>query len=238
MRRFRRMKMNSIKTVGLVIADTDEYVHIENAFPNATNKSVKGLKGHTVSIDTSSGTVTLRTVCSGIGKVNAAIAATLIADECDVIVNAGLSGGFGDAATCGLIAGTEFVEHDFDLTAIGYAASQKPGQTQRLRSDETLLSDLLLKFPFVSSGLFVTGDSFICSGEKHDALVKNFNPIACDMESAAIAEVAARFNKPYLSLRMVSDGANDDSPDTYTDVLKCDRADGWLGLVLDWLKTL
>lgn len=230
--------MNNIKTIGLVIADKDEYIHIENAFYDAESKPVQGLKGHVIRLKTATGEVTLRTVCSGIGKVYAATAAALIADECDIIINAGLSGGFGDAVKYGLIAGTTFIEHDFDLTAVGYAPAQKPGLTEALKSDEALLNDVLSKFPYVKSGVFVTGDSFICSGEKHDDLARLFDPIACDMESAAVASVAALFNKPYLSLRMVSDGADDASVDTYTDTLKCDRADGWLGLVLDWVKTL
>lgn len=230
--------VNNIKTIGLVVADKDEYIHVEKQYPNALNAPVQSLIGHKINISTSSGNVLLRTVCSGIGKVNAAIAAALIADECDIIINAGLSGGFGDAGKYGLVAGTDFIEHDFDLSAIGYKPSQKPGQPETLCSDKVMLNDVLAKFPFVKSGVFVTGDSFICSKEKHDELLEAFNPIACDMESAAVAAVAKLFNKPYLSLRMVSDGANDDSSDVYTETLKTDGADGWLDLVVSWIKTL
>lgn len=230
--------MNNIKTIGLVIADKDEYIHIENSFPKAESCNVNGLISHKIIIETKSGSVTLRTICSGIGKVNATIAATIIADECDLIINAGLSGGFGNMGKLGLVAGTKFLEHDFDLSAIGYEVSKKPGQTEVLKSDEHLLKDLLNKFPYVKSGVFVTGDSFICTAEKHDELAKLFDPVACDMESAAVAAVAALFKKPYLSLRMVSDGANDDSADTYTETLKGTEADGWLDLTLKWIKTL
>lgn len=231
--------MTDIRRIGIIIADSDEYVHIESALKEwLVPDCVNGLKGHTATVPTKGGSVKIYTVCSGIGKVNAAIAASLIADRCDVIVNAGLSGGFQNAKKYDLVVGTEFYEHDFDLTAIGYKPSQKPGQTAVLTSNDELVNDLISKFPFVKKGVFVTGDSFICDKERHDALSELFNPIACDMESAAVAEVAHRFAKPYLSLRMVSDGADEDSADTYTDTLHCDRADGWFNLLIDWIKSL
>jgi len=231
--------MADVKRIGIVIADSDEYVHIERALDEWLKpQSICGLKGHTATVPTKSGSVELHIICSGIGKVNAAIAATLIADKCDIIVNAGLSGGFGDAKKYDLVVGTALYEHDFDLTAIGYKPSQKPGQNEPLECDTALVEDVKRKFPFVRTGAFVTGDSFICDKEKHDALSELFNPVACDMESAAVAEVASRFNKPYISIRMVSDGADDNSADTYTDTLHCDRADGWFNLLIDWIKSL
>ena len=231
--------MTDLKKLGLVIADSDEYVHIEKALGECLAPcDVCGLMGHKAVLLTKNGEVELRIICSGIGKVNAAIAATLIVNECDVIVNAGLSGGFGDVKKYDLVVGTLFYEHDFDLTAIGYKPSQKPGQTEILSADNALVDDIVAKFPFVKAGAFVTGDSFICDKNKHDALSQLFNPVACDMESAAVAEVAKRFNKPFVSIRMVSDGADDNSAETYTDTLHCNRADGWFNLLIDWIKSL
>lgn len=231
--------MTDIKRIGVVIADIDEYVHIEKALCEyLVDNKLCGLIGHSATVPTESGSVKLTIICSGIGKVNAAIAATLIAGECDVIVNAGLSGGFGGAKKYDLVIGTKFYEHDFDLTAIGYKPSQKPGQTEALTADSTLVDDIKSKFPIVKLGSFVTGDSFVCEKAKHDALSELFNPIACDMESAAVAEVARKFNKPFVSMRMVSDGADDNSADTYTDTLHCDKADGWFNLLIDWIKSL
>ena len=84
----------------------------------------------------------------------------------------------------------------------------------------------------------VSGSVFISSKEKHDFLKENFNPIACDMESAAVGYVANRFDIPFVSIRMVSDGADDDSAATYTDTLGCDVADCWVKLTFDWIKSL
>ena len=235
--------MNDLKNdtinIGLVIADTDEYVQVLNTFGSELKENnIAGLTSHTVSLKGEKSDIVLRTVCSGIGKVNAAAAAALIADESDIIINAGLSGGFTAAEKYDLVVGTEFIEHDFDLTAIGYAPSVKPGNEGRLYADSKLNSDIIKKFPFVKSGTFVTGDSFICTKERHDALSEMFNPIACDMESAAVAHAAALFGKPFVSIRLISDGANDDSTGNYSDTLHCDRAGSWLALTVAWLKTL
>lgn len=235
--------MNTLKknklNIGLVIADTDEYIQVLNTFGNdLAENSVAGLTSHTVFIEGENSDIILKTVCSGIGKVNAATAAALIADESDIIINAGLSGGFSTAEKYDLVVGNEFIEHDFDLTAIGYAPSVKPGNEGRLYADSKLNNDIIKKFPFVKSGTFVTGDSFICTKEKHDALAEMFNPIACDMESAAVAHAAALFGKPFVSVRLISDGANDASTDNYSDTLHCDRAGSWLAVTVAWLKTL
>lgn len=225
--------------VSLVIADIDEYVQVENCFNGELRPlKVAGLTAHIVDFEGENSHIVLTTVCSGIGKVNAASAAALVADDCDILINAGLSGGFSDTEKYDLVLGTRFIEHDFDLTAIGYAPSVKPGNEGELLADAALCSDILSKFPFVRSGTFVTGDSFICTKEKHDQLAKLFDPIACDMESAAVAHVAAMFSKPYVSVRLISDGANDDSTENYSDTLHCDRAGSWLALVIGWLKTL
>lgn len=230
---------NELFTVGIVIADKDEYVHIDKFIgKDASAFEIQGIFGHTADIKANGHDIRVRTVCSGIGKVNAAVAATLLADGCDMLISAGLSGGFGDAKKHDIVLGTKFYEHDFDLTAIGYKPAQKPGDNEPIEAARELNDDILKKFPFVKSGVFVTGDSFVSSKEKHDFLKDAFNPVACDMESAAVGYVAQRFDIPFVSVRMVSDGADDDSAATYTDTLGCDVADRWVKLTFDWIRSL
>ncbi len=226
-------------TVGIVIADKDEYVHVMKELgTDAVACDICGLIGHTAVLHANGHDIRVRTVCSGIGKVNAAVAATLLADGCDLLINAGLSGGFNGTKKYDIVLGTSFVEHDFDLTAIGYKLAEKPGQTEKLVSAKELNDDLCRKYPFIKQGVFITGDTFVSSKEQHDFLSKTFDPIACDMESAAVGRVAEIFDIPYVSVRMVSDGADDDSAETYTDTLGCDTADRWAKAVFGWLRSL
>lgn len=230
---------NQYFTVGLVIADKDEYVHLEKFLePDAAAVSIQGLVGHTFTVKGKTQNIRVRTICTGIGKVNATVGATLLAEGSDMLLSAGLSGGFDETSKNDIVLGTRFYEHDFDLTTIGYELSQKSHNDKPIVSACELNSDIVKKFPFVKQGVFVTGDCFISSKEKHDFLKKTFNPIACDMESAAVGYVASVFDLPFVSLRMVSDGANDDSAKAYADTLGCDTADLWLKIVFDWIKSL
>ncbi|MFR7854173.1 MAG: hypothetical protein ACLU40_00910 [Acutalibacteraceae bacterium] len=94
--------------VSLVIADIDEYVQVENCFKGKLRPlKVAGLKAHTVDFEGENSHIVLTTVCSGIGKVNAASAAALVAGDSDILINAGLSGGFSDTEKYDLVLGTD-----------------------------------------------------------------------------------------------------------------------------------
>lgn len=230
---------NNFKNIAILIADIEEYKHIEVTLGNCAKRDdFHGLLSHTVDFEIKSGLISLRTICFGIGKVNAALAAAFVTDGFDLIVNTGLSGGFNGVNKYDLIVGTSFVEHDFDLTPIGYKRGQKPNEEVFASADNSLINDVLTKFPFVKAGIFATGDCFVCSKQQHDMIADEFSPIACDMESAVIARISNKYNIPYISLRMVSDGADDDSAQTYSDTLTGDRANGWLNVTLDWIKSL
>lgn len=225
--------------VAIVVADKDEYIHIENMFSDCLiADNIGSLLGHKFNLKGNNRNINVKTICSGIGKVDAAAATALLGPDYDLIVNIGLSGGFEGSKKHDIIIGDKFYEHDFDLTGIGYALGQKPGQPLCINADEKYLNDIITKYPFVKKGAFVTGDSFVCSKEQHDLLKEKFAPIACDMESAAVGYAASLLNIPFISLRMVSDGADDSSADNYTETLYGANADSYVKLLFDWLKTL
>ena len=61
-------------TVGIVIADKDEYVHvIKELGDEAEALDIMGLIGHTAILHTNGHDIRVRTVCSGIGKVFSAV---------------------------------------------------------------------------------------------------------------------------------------------------------------------
>ena len=230
---------NKILNVAIVVADKDEYIHIENMFKDdLVADNVGTLLGHKFNLNANNRIINVKTVCSGIGKVDAAAATALLGAGYDLIINIGLSGGFEGSNKHDIVLGDKFYEHDFDLTGIGYELGQKPGQPFNLDADENYINDILSKFSFIKKGAFVTGDSFVCSKEQHDLLKEKFNPIACDMESAAVGYAASLLKTPFISLRMVSDGADDTSADNYTKTLYGANADAYVKLLFDWLKTL
>ena len=112
----------------------------------------------------------------------------------------------------------KFLEHDFDLTGIGYKPCEKPSQKYIYDADNDLLRIAQSAIGKCEGGTAVCGDRFICNTSDRDFLRETFNATTCDMETAAIASVCDMANIPYLSLRRVSDDAGDDAYANYSDM--------------------
>ena len=80
---------------------------------------------------------------SGIGKVNAAIATTLLKEHFapDVVINTGSAGGIGGGLKVGdVVVGTHIMLHDVDVTAFGYQHGQVPQLPAAFACDESLVA--------------------------------------------------------------------------------------------------
>ncbi|MEZ9235439.1 5'-methylthioadenosine/adenosylhomocysteine nucleosidase [Shewanella sp. 10N.286.52.A9] len=158
---------------------------------------------------------------SGIGKVAASIATTLVINnfKVDAVINTGSAGGFVDSLNIGdIVISSEVRHHDVDVTAFGYEIGQMASQPAAFIPDEKLVNAAKsaissLGEAQVIEGLIATGDSFICDPERTKVMLKNFPTMAaCEMEAAAIAQVCHQFNVPFVVIRSLSDNANNDSP--------------------------
>ena len=61
-------------------------------------------------------------------------------------------------------------------------------------------------------GTILTGDQVIFSAEKRQALRQEFDALAVEMESAAIAQVCALYDVPFVGIRGISDHASETIP--------------------------
>lgn len=222
--------------IGVVVADNDEYAPIvEYARENGgKEKLLKFFLGHEIPF----GKAIIRSVLCGIGKVNAAVATTLLIEEgVDILVNFGLSGGINGVSRGETIVATKFLEHDFDLTPLGYKIAEKPNQNYIYDADARLVALFTNAYKDIKTGAVVTGDSFICDPKIRDMLRDNFGAIACDMETAAIAYPATSFGVPFVSVRRVSDDAGESATSDYREMNSL--ADSSLmKIVFDALKPL
>lgn len=209
--------MNSLK-IGIVVADFDEYKTLEAAIINDKFEeySFLGRKGHRFFVTTHGGTAEVISILCGIGKVNATAAAMHLADVgCSIILNYGLSGGVSGISKNEMCLCTNFLEHDFDLTGIGYKPCEKPAQKYIYEADKALCKLAKRVVPNAKCGTAVTGDRFICDSDVRDFLKNTFGAMSCDMETAAIAYVCEFSGIPYLSLRRISDDAGADAYESY-----------------------
>lgn len=212
--------MNNLK-IGIVVADNDEYKTLQDyILKNAYEEySYLGRVGYKFTLASENGSAEVISILCGIGKVNAAAAAAHLCDiGCDVVLNYGLSGGISGVRRGDLSLPDRFLEHDFDLTGIGYKPCEKPSQKYIYKADSNLLKLFLKLIPEIKCGTAVTGDRFICDEEQRNILKDTFGAASCDMETAAIAYVCEFSGVPFLALRRISDDAGDDALSSYREM--------------------
>ena len=149
------------------------------------------------------------TTC-GVGKVNAAIAATVMIEyyECELIINTGIAGGITGVNTKDVIIGTKLMYHDFDVTQFGYQHGQVPGMPKAFIPSldsivmfKKILNSLNIDY---KEAIIYSGDAFVSNKE----VLKNVDttvPCIAEMEGAAIAHVCVKSGVDFIVVRYVSD---------------------------------
>lgn len=182
---------------------------------------------------------------TGIGKVNAAIGATLMIDKFKVekIIFTGVAGGINEDLDLGdVVISTDLIQHDVDVTAFG----EKLGMIPRMESSIFKADDELIALAEeagkklkgkVIRGRILSGDQFIASPEKIAFLKNEFNGDCAEMEGAAVGHVCEIFNIPFVVVRTMSDKANSNAHTDYTTFMKI-AADNSITLVNEMLLNL
>ena len=162
-------------------------------------------------------------VRSGIGKVNAAIATTLLIHTFDVdaVINTGSAGGIGEGLAIGdLVIATELAHHDADNRAFGYTYGQIPQMDATFSTNENL-SQRIEKTAkpldwHTQRGLIVSGDSFVAGTEQIEK-IRQFFPeaLVTEMEGAAVAQTCHQFDVPCAVIRAVSDTSDEEASVTF-----------------------
>lgn len=149
-------------------------------------------------------------VTSGIGLVNAA-ASTALAIEAhrpDAVVSIGSAGGLGaDVGVGDIVVGATYRYSDADSTAFGYEYGQVPASPPAFGGDPRLLALLReeLRDVTVHVGEIVSGNSFVDARLAPTVQGRFPAALAADMESTAIAQVAAQMGVPFVCVRSISD---------------------------------
>ena len=193
-----------------------------------------------------------------IGKVNAAMTATLLLDHFrpDEILFTGVAGGINpDLAPGDIVLGEKTAQHDRGkLTTAGFSP-QPTGEgipllmsppERLLALAEAAAKDADLdrikttrgeRVPRVIRGVIVTGDIFVASPAKTAELRKMFKADAVEMEGAAVAQVCWQFHVPCLVIRSISDLA-DNAADKDVDIFMKAAANNAAGFVKQIVTSL
>lgn len=194
--------------IGILVAMLVEFRQLARLMESPRCENVGGMK-YTIGKIGSHEVVLLQ---CGIGKVNAAMGATLMTEhyrpEC--IISTGCAGGIDERlSVMDVVVSSELVYHDVDCgVALGCVKGQVQGLPLRFTAAPSLVeaATTLVGPTRIHAGLICTGDQFITSHEAL-ALIKADFPdgLAVDMESAAIAQVCYVLGVPFVSFRIISD---------------------------------
>ncbi|MDO4264672.1 MAG: 5'-methylthioadenosine/adenosylhomocysteine nucleosidase [Deinococcus sp.] len=157
----------------------------------------------------------------GIGKVNAAKTATvLLLRGASSVIFTGVAGGVHPAMKVGdLVVSTDLIQHDVDVTPLGYDLGTLPGEPASWAADMHLRDLALtvagtLSAVQVYEGRIASGDQFVASAEG-SARLHELGAHCAEMEGAAVAQVCASAGVPFVVIRAISDTADHDAKVDY-----------------------
>jgi adenosylhomocysteine nucleosidase len=193
---------------------------------------------------------------TGIGKVNAAVVATVLLERFGVgaLLFSGVGGaldpnlGIGD-----IVVAERLIQHDYGAIVDGrvrpYRAGDLPIGERRaplaftapealLQKVKDALGDVVLpempaaatgaaaRIPRVHFGTVLTGDQFVACEETRNRLFNEHAGLAVDMEGAVIAQVAEAYARPWIVVRAISDLAGRESARDFTAFVEAAAAGG------------
>ncbi len=221
------MKIGIIAAVPEEVSTIHDALHFHEQVEHAERQFHLGNYGH----------LELVLVISRIGKVAASITASALIERFNVdkIIFTGLAGAVskdlnrGDIVLC-----NQTYQHDLDARPLCDQQFEIPLTGRllfQLNINEVKLAEtaivnflknldqyvdlnelkrLKIKKPKLHIGIIATGDIFIENvSNKKNLTVKGMEAVAVEMEGAAVAQVCAEYQMPYILIRTISDKANE-----------------------------
>ena len=200
---------NIIGVIGAMQSETEGLVAA------MTGKKTETVGGIRFTVGKLSGRRAVVATC-GVGKVAAAMCAQIMLLHFGVrlLLNTGVAGGLDqEMKVMDVAVATDVVQHDMDTTAIGDPAGLISGLNivkipTHAQAARTLLDTAHAAGCKVFSGTIASGDLFVAKAEDKDRIRGQFDAIACEMEGAAIGQVAYTNGVPFAVLRVISDGGD------------------------------
>lgn len=185
-------------------------------------------------------------VQSGVGKVNAAMCVQILADLFQVtqVMNTGVAGSLNADLDIGdILVSVKAIQHDMDVTALGYEPGRIPGFEKREFIADAEMADAVAAAcrranPDVNivKGCVLSGDQFISSAEVKERLITQFHGDCAEMEGASIAQAAALNGIPFVIIRAISDKADGSAEMDYPS-FEIQAAEHCAKMVLEFVKS-
>lgn len=200
---------------------------------------------------------------AGVGKVSAAVTATMLKERfhVDEIIFTGVAGGGKETAIGDIVVGSSYLQHDLDLQPIFPEFYIYSLGTQVLEADDDRVSkmtdaanrflnkgisfpDLNILSPKALQGIILSGDQFISCPLKHQdiasrtkkVLFKDFHAI--EMEGAAVAQVCKELGIPFIVVRAISDKADEEASVNFPVFIERVASQYSLGVLQEYFQKL
>lgn len=192
--------------VGIVAAMKPEMEEILNEMEDLESVKIFGSEFHRGYI----GNVEVVLTESGMGKVNAAIATTILIREfeCSFIINTGIAGATKPLKHRDVIIAESLAYHDVDATIFGYKHGQVPGMPaeyavgiENIVMVKSVLNKLGIEY---KTAKVYSGDQFVSSMDAFK-YIENTEGIVTEMEGAGVAQTCVRAGVDFIVLRYISD---------------------------------
>lgn len=208
------------RCIAVIAAEEQELAGLEEYLQGA--ERVQGAAGCTYLTGKTANCRVVAVRC-GIGKVNAAIGAQALIDAYrpQALMNVGAAGALtADLDVYDVVVSSDAVQHDMDVTALGYEAGIVPDQEiSYFPADAELIyrarrageAEGLRVF----TGRIASGDLFVADEAVRQRIARQFGALCAEMEGAAIAQTCLRNQVPFVIIRSISDTAGREAGVSY-----------------------
>jgi len=199
--------------IGIIGAMEPEVASIKDAMEIERTEEVAGMS---FTVGTLHGKDVVVVQC-GMGKVNAGVCAQTLITYFNAkwVINTGVAGSLSNTLDLGdFVVSTDAVQHDFDVSPIGYQKGEIPYTgIYAFEADPELRAKAVNAVSectesAVFEGRVCTGDQFVNTPEQKERITAGFGGLCCEMEGGAIAHICHVNEVPFVIIRTVSDSAD------------------------------
>jgi adenosylhomocysteine nucleosidase len=148
-------------------------------------------------------------IVSGVGKIKASAATEHLLSKYNIskVLNFGMAGGIDESVEIGEIINiTKCYDNDEDLTAFGH---------------DKIVRNLMEIDEFnYKKGICVSGDKFVNDLNESRDINSRYNALCCEMELSAISMICNMYKTPIISLKYISDKADENAESDFDESLK------------------
>lgn len=159
----------------------------------------------------------------GSGKAERVTRQILKSEAWDVVISTGFAGALNFSPIGSLVIGQEVL---LGQSTERFSDSDLPRIVCHPEWVKAALRVPLMDGGLLQGGRFVTTNQVLTQASQKRILGEQTRAMAVDMESGAIGEVAKQHGLPFLIIRAISDGVNEDLPVDFNKFLK---PFGWVG---------